>query len=57
MTVLELVTKTRSCRRFYEKEPIGTDQLKALVDLARLSPRPETFSRSNISFPITPAKT
>ncbi|MCK9227912.1 MAG: nitroreductase family protein [Syntrophorhabdaceae bacterium] len=38
MTVLELVTKTRSCRRFYEKEPIGTDQLKALVDLARLSP-------------------
>ncbi len=38
MTLLELVTKTRSCRRFYEKETIGLDQLKALIDLARLAP-------------------
>ena len=38
MTVLELVTKTRSCRRFYEKEPLGIDQLKTLVGLARLAP-------------------
>ena len=38
MTLLELVTKTRSCRRFYEKEPISLDQLRSLVDLARLAP-------------------
>lgn len=38
MTILELVTKTRSCRRFYEKEPISLDQLRSLVDLARLAP-------------------
>ncbi len=38
MTLLELVTKTRSCRRFYEKEPVSADRLKSLVDLARLAP-------------------
>lgn len=38
MTVLELVTKTRSCRRFHEKEPISLDQLRSLVDLARVAP-------------------
>lgn len=38
MTVLELVTKSRSYRRFYEDRPIGLQQLKRLVELARLSP-------------------
>ncbi|MDD3845240.1 MAG: nitroreductase family protein [Syntrophorhabdaceae bacterium] len=38
MTILELVTKSRSCRRFQEKEAVSLQQLKALVELARLSP-------------------
>jgi len=38
MTVLELVTKSRSCRRFYEDRAINLRQLKSLVELARLSP-------------------
>ena len=38
MTVLELVTKSRSYRRFHEDRPIGLQQLKRLVELARLSP-------------------
>ena len=33
----ELVTKNRSYRRFQESEPISADQLKGLVELARLS--------------------
>jgi len=33
----ELVTKNRSCRRFFQDYVIGTDILKELVDLARLS--------------------
>jgi nitroreductase len=38
MTVLELVTKSRSYRRFHEDRPISLQQLKGLVELARLSP-------------------
>jgi nitroreductase len=38
MTVLELVTKSRSYRRFYEDRPTSLQQLKRLVELARLSP-------------------
>ncbi|MEN6616306.1 MAG: nitroreductase family protein [Syntrophorhabdus sp.] len=37
-TILELVTKSRSYRRFYQNVPVTTDQLKDLVELARLSP-------------------
>lgn len=33
----DLVTKTRSCRRFHQSERVTPDQLKSLVDLARLS--------------------
>jgi nitroreductase len=33
----ELVTKNRSCRRFFQDYVIGVDILKELVDLARLS--------------------
>lgn len=52
MTVRELVAKTRSCRRFYEKEPVSLDQLGSLVDLARLAPsagnlQPLTYILSN----------
>lgn len=38
MNIFELVTKNRSYRRFQQSEPISAQQLKALVDLARLSP-------------------
>lgn len=38
MTVLELVRKSRSYRRFYEDRPVSVQQLKKLVELARLSP-------------------
>ncbi len=38
MTILELVTKSRSCRRFHENEAISAQQLKNLIELARLSP-------------------
>jgi nitroreductase len=36
--IKELVLKNRSYRRFYEDHPIEIDTLRALVDLARLSP-------------------
>ena len=34
----DLILKSRSCRRFYEDQPVTLDDLKQLVDLARLSP-------------------
>jgi nitroreductase len=37
MDVKELATKNRSYRRFQESEPVSVDQLKSLVELARLS--------------------
>lgn len=37
-TILELVTKSRSYRRFYQDIPVTIQQLKDLVELARLSP-------------------
>ena len=37
MNMRELVTKNRSYRRFQESEPISSEQLKDLVELARLS--------------------
>ncbi len=37
MTIRELIIKNRSCRRFKEHEAISLSQLKAWVDLARLS--------------------
>ena len=38
MTILELVTRSRSCRRFHGNEAISVQQLKNLIELARLSP-------------------
>jgi nitroreductase len=39
MTMIrDLILKSRSCRRFYENQPVTMDTLKQLVDLARLSP-------------------
>ena len=35
--VEDLIRKNRSCRRFFQKEPIATDTLRGLVNLARLS--------------------
>jgi nitroreductase len=32
-----LITKNRSCRRFFQKEPIPAETLRGLVNLARLS--------------------
>lgn len=37
MNMKELATKNRSYRRFQESEPISPEQLKSLVELARLS--------------------
>jgi nitroreductase len=34
----ELVARARSVRRFQQSEPVSTDTLRSLVDLARLSP-------------------
>jgi nitroreductase len=33
----DLIRKNRSCRRFFQKEPIATNTLRGLVNLARLS--------------------
>ena len=33
----DLIRKNRSCRRFFQKEPVDNDTLKSLVNLARLS--------------------
>ncbi len=33
----DLIRKNRSCRRFFQKEPVATDTLRGLVNLARLS--------------------
>ena len=38
MNIFELVTKNRSYRRFQQSEPVSMQQLRNLVDLARLSP-------------------
>lgn len=38
ISVCDLVTRTRSIRRFHEREPVALDTLIALVDLARLAP-------------------
>lgn len=38
MNIFELVTKNRSYHRFQQSEPISREQLRSLVDLARLSP-------------------
>lgn len=35
--VEDLIRKNRSCRRFFQKEPIATDTLRGFVNLARLS--------------------
>ncbi len=35
--IKDLVTKNRSCRRFYQDHPIGPEELRELVELARLS--------------------
>ena len=37
MTIKDFVTRTRSCRRFFEDYPITTETLRGLIDLARLS--------------------
>ncbi|MBP1748806.1 MAG: oxygen-insensitive nitroreductase / dihydropteridine reductase [Deltaproteobacteria bacterium] len=56
MTVLELATKTRSCRRFHEREPIHIDQLKTLVDLARLAPSAGNLQPLKYIISNTPGK-
>ncbi len=38
MDIKELITSSRSRRRFYQEEELDFDTLKELVDLARLSP-------------------
>lgn len=38
MDILDLVTRNRSYRRFQQDEPMSLQQLKSLVELARLSP-------------------
>jgi nitroreductase len=35
--IADLITRNRSCRRFYQQEAIGSEALKKLVNLARLS--------------------
>lgn len=37
-TLKELITRSRSIRRFHQQESISTETLRELVDLARLSP-------------------
>ena len=34
--IRDLVLKNRSCRRFYQDEPVSLETLRELVDLARL---------------------
>jgi len=38
MPIRDLIVKNRSYRRFYQDEKVTPDQLRKLVDLARLSP-------------------
>lgn len=37
MMIEDLIRKNRSCRRFYENQPVSEELLKQLVNLARLS--------------------
>jgi nitroreductase len=43
MFMKELVTKSRTCRRFYGDKRITIEQLRELVELARLSPSAGNF--------------
>ena len=50
--VKDLILKNRSYRRFYQDEPVSTETLRGLIDLARLSPsaanlQPLVFMVSN----------
>lgn len=50
--VRDLILKNRSYRRFYQNEPVSTQTLRELIDLARLSPsaanvQPLVFMISN----------
>ena len=38
MTVQEAIAKNRSYRRFYQEEQISTEDLRTIVNAARLSP-------------------
>lgn len=38
MTLKEMVLKNRSYRRFFQEKKITTDQLKSLIEVARLTP-------------------
>ena len=41
--LMELVTKSRSFRRFHENIPASYDSLKAIINLARFCPSAQNF--------------
>jgi len=56
MTLLELVMKNRSYRRFKENEPPSEETLRELVDLARLSPSAANLQPLRYVLSVDPRK-
>jgi nitroreductase len=52
----DLILKNRTCRRFYENQPVSYETLKELVDLARLSPSASNLQPLKYILSCDPAK-
>ncbi len=57
MQFAEIVKKNRSYRRFHESEPVSTDTLRELIDLARLSASAANFQPLKFMIVNTPEET
>jgi nitroreductase len=54
--IYDLIRKNRSCRRFYQERAITEEQLKNLVELARLSPSTANLQPLKFVLSWTPEK-
>jgi nitroreductase len=52
----DLITRSRSYRRFYQDQPVDLQTLRELVDLARLSPSGANFQSLKYILSCDPAK-
>lgn len=52
----DLITKSRSVRRFYQNEPVDKETLRELVDMARLSPSGSNMQALKYLISYTPEK-
>jgi nitroreductase len=54
--IQDLILKSRSCRRFYQGEPVSLETLRELVNLARLSPSARNAQPLKFLLSCTPQK-